>query len=227
MQRNLDDDPSYRETWSPLIPLGRIAEPEDMVGPTVFLASEESSHVTGSCSTSTAAGPRWARFPRDTSTSRNASSNASIDFATPAAAEPGFVLLLPGRRLNPRLAGDGDRVPAARARGHALAGTGRVVGFAGLLPFAVFALPAGVAADRWNRKRLMIAADGVRAVAIATLATTILLDRVPFWQIAIVPFIEGTGSLFFNTAHAGALRAIVPGSSCPQPWGSPGREGRW
>ena len=30
-----------------LIPLGRIAEPEDMVGPTVFLASEESAHVTG------------------------------------------------------------------------------------------------------------------------------------------------------------------------------------
>jgi glucose 1-dehydrogenase len=47
VQRNLDDDPSYRESWSPLIPLGRIAEPEDMVGPTVFLASEESSHVTG------------------------------------------------------------------------------------------------------------------------------------------------------------------------------------
>lgn len=47
VQRNLDDDPSYRETWAPLIPLGRIAEPEDMVGPTVFLASEESAHVTG------------------------------------------------------------------------------------------------------------------------------------------------------------------------------------
>jgi NAD(P)-dependent dehydrogenase (short-subunit alcohol dehydrogenase family) len=47
VQRNLDDDPSYRETWAPLIPLGRIAEPEDMVGPTVFLASDESSHVTG------------------------------------------------------------------------------------------------------------------------------------------------------------------------------------
>ena len=33
--------------WAPLIPLGRVAEPEDMVGPTVFLASDESSHVTG------------------------------------------------------------------------------------------------------------------------------------------------------------------------------------
>ena len=89
------------------------------------------------------------------------------------------------------------------------------VGFAGLVPYAAFALPAGVAADRWNRKRLMIAADGVRAVAIATLAATILLDRVSFWQIAVVAFIEGTGSLFFNTAHAGALRAIVPRQQLP------------
>jgi NAD(P)-dependent dehydrogenase (short-subunit alcohol dehydrogenase family) len=47
VQRNLDDDPSYRETWAPLIPLGRVAEPEDMVGPAVFLASDESAHVTG------------------------------------------------------------------------------------------------------------------------------------------------------------------------------------
>jgi glucose 1-dehydrogenase len=47
VQRNLDDDPSYRERWAPLIPLGRIAEPEDMIGPTVFLASDESAHVTG------------------------------------------------------------------------------------------------------------------------------------------------------------------------------------
>ena len=36
-----------RGEWAPLIPLGRIAEPEDMVGPTVFFASDESAHVTG------------------------------------------------------------------------------------------------------------------------------------------------------------------------------------
>jgi glucose 1-dehydrogenase len=47
VERNLRDDPSYVEVWTPLIPLGRIAEPEDMVGPAVFLASDESAHVTG------------------------------------------------------------------------------------------------------------------------------------------------------------------------------------
>jgi NAD(P)-dependent dehydrogenase (short-subunit alcohol dehydrogenase family) len=47
VERNLVDDPDYAEKWAPLIPLGRIAEPEDMVGPTVFFASDESAHVTG------------------------------------------------------------------------------------------------------------------------------------------------------------------------------------
>jgi NAD(P)-dependent dehydrogenase (short-subunit alcohol dehydrogenase family) len=47
VERNLADDPTYLESWAPLIPLGRVAEPEEMVGPCVFLASDESSHITG------------------------------------------------------------------------------------------------------------------------------------------------------------------------------------
>jgi glucose 1-dehydrogenase len=47
VERNLIDDPSYLEVWAPVIPLGRVAEPEEMVGPAVFLASDDSAHVTG------------------------------------------------------------------------------------------------------------------------------------------------------------------------------------
>jgi NAD(P)-dependent dehydrogenase (short-subunit alcohol dehydrogenase family) len=47
VERNLADDPQYAERWSPLIPLGRIAEPDEMVGPAVFLASDDASFVTG------------------------------------------------------------------------------------------------------------------------------------------------------------------------------------
>jgi glucose 1-dehydrogenase len=47
VERNLIDDPSYLEVWAPVIPLGRVAEPADMVGPAVFLASDESAQVTG------------------------------------------------------------------------------------------------------------------------------------------------------------------------------------
>jgi len=47
VERNLADDPDYRRAWGAMIPLGRTAEPEEMIGPAVFLASAESSYVTG------------------------------------------------------------------------------------------------------------------------------------------------------------------------------------
>jgi NAD(P)-dependent dehydrogenase (short-subunit alcohol dehydrogenase family) len=47
VERNLADDPRYVEIWEPLIPLGRVGEPEDMVGPCVFFASDDSRFVTG------------------------------------------------------------------------------------------------------------------------------------------------------------------------------------
>ena len=90
-----------------------------------------------------------------------------------------------------------------------------IVGFARSLPSAFFALPAGLAADRWSRRRLMIAADGVRVVAIGTLAATILLDRIAFWEIAVVAFVEGSGTALFFGAQPGALRAVVPAPQLP------------
>ncbi len=47
VDRNLKDDPNYRDVWGEMIPLGRTAEAEEMVGPAVFLASADSSYVTG------------------------------------------------------------------------------------------------------------------------------------------------------------------------------------
>jgi MFS family permease len=90
-----------------------------------------------------------------------------------------------------------------------------LVGFARTVPWALFALPAGLAADRWNRRWLMIAADGVRVLAIGSLAATILLDRVVFWQIVVVAFVEGSGTALFSAARPGALRAVVPTQQLP------------
>jgi predicted MFS family arabinose efflux permease len=90
-----------------------------------------------------------------------------------------------------------------------------IAAFARLLPSAAFALLAGVAADRWNRKRLLIGADVVRGVAVAALGAAIVLDRLAFWQIVVVAFVEGTGSAVFSPAAAGALRAVVPTAQLP------------
>jgi MFS family permease len=90
-----------------------------------------------------------------------------------------------------------------------------LVSFARLLPLALFAIPAGLAADRWSRKALMIGADVVRALAIGTLALAVIADRVELWWIVLVAFVEGAGSSVFSGAESGALRATVPAGQLP------------
>jgi hypothetical protein len=90
-----------------------------------------------------------------------------------------------------------------------------LVAFARLLAMAVFALPAGLTADRWSRRRLMIAAHAWRALAVGTLAALIVLDEIVFWVIPLVAFVEGSGAPFFSAAQAGALRSVVPTTQLP------------
>ena len=97
---------------------------------------------------------------------------------------------------------------------HSAAAAG-VVGFARALPPALLALPAGLAADRWNRNRLMVVADVVRALAVATLAAGVLFGAVAIWTIAVVALVEGCGACLFSAAAAGALRAVVPTTQLP------------
>jgi MFS family permease len=90
-----------------------------------------------------------------------------------------------------------------------------LVAFARLLAMAVFALPAGLAADRWSRRRLMISAHAMRAIAVGVLAALILLDEVVFWVIPVIAFVEGSGSPLYSAAQAGALRSVVPTRQLP------------
>jgi MFS family permease len=90
-----------------------------------------------------------------------------------------------------------------------------IVAFVRLLAMAVFALPAGLAADHWSRRRLMIAAHGVRAAAIGTLAVLVVSDEVVYWAIPLVAFVEGAGGAVFSSAQSGAFRAVVPTPQLP------------
>ena len=82
--------------------------------------------------------------------------------------------------------------------------------FARLVPYALFALPAGVASDRFNRKWLMIWADIVRVLALGSLGVSAATGHVTFFQILIVAFVEGTMFVIFNIAEIGAVRSVVP-----------------
>lgn len=90
-----------------------------------------------------------------------------------------------------------------------------VVAFARLLPIALFALPAGLAADRWPRRRLIIGAHAVRGVAVGALATLVFSGEIAFWVVPVVAFVEGTGSALVGSAQSGALRAVVPRQQLP------------
>lgn len=85
-----------------------------------------------------------------------------------------------------------------------------VVGFARLLPHVLFGLAAGVAADRYDRKRLMLGAHVARAIVLGALAAAILADALTFWLIPAAAFLQGTVSTVFAAAQVGALKAVVP-----------------
>jgi MFS family permease len=91
-----------------------------------------------------------------------------------------------------------------------------LVGFTRILPYPLFALLAGVAVDRWNRKRLMLLADLVRVAGATSIVAMLALGRLGFEQIALVAFVEGTCFVLFNIAEVGALRAVVPARQLPR-----------
>lgn len=91
-----------------------------------------------------------------------------------------------------------------------------LVGFVRLAPWPLFALPTGVAVDRWNRKWLMIFADVVRVLAVGLLGIVIATGHVTLAFIAIVAFVEGTMYVLFNIAEIGAVRSVVAGEQLPR-----------
>jgi len=89
------------------------------------------------------------------------------------------------------------------------------VAFVRLFAMFLFALPAGLAADRWSRRRLMIAAHAVRAVTIGSLGILVAADEAVYWIVPTVAFVEGAGAAVFSAAQAGAFRAVVPTNQLP------------
>src|SRR5437870_8260212 len=89
-----------------------------------------------------------------------------------------------------------------------------LVSFARLLPAPMLALAAGVAADRLDRRRIMLATDAVRAAAMATLAV-VVWRHAAFWPIPLLAFVEGVGETFFSACLGGVLRSVVPPTQLP------------
>src|SRR3954452_12927826 len=128
----------------------------------------------------------------------------------PALREPAFRNLFAGQGLS-RL---GDRIaPVALAfgvidNGGAAADLGLVVA-AGTIPFALFALAAGVWGDRIPRRRVMIASDAVRAVVQIATGVLLITGSAEVWMLAALAAVYGTGDAFFWPAMNGLLPETI------------------
>ena len=84
-----------------------------------------------------------------------------------------------------------------------------MLGMVEFLPFLLFSLPAGVWVDRLPRRPMLVAADVVRAVALATVPVAYWLDSLTIWQLYIVGFVVGVGTVFFDVAYQSYLPSLV------------------
>ena len=90
-----------------------------------------------------------------------------------------------------------------------------LVGAAGTLPYLVANLPAGALVDRWNRRRIMLAAELTAALAVITVPLALRLGALTVAQLVVVAFVQGLGFVFFGVAERAALPRIVPAAQLP------------
>jgi MFS family permease len=84
------------------------------------------------------------------------------------------------------------------------------------LPFVLLAVPAGVWADRWDRKRILVASDSVRLVTQAVAATLLLTGAAQVPHLVVLAAVFGAADAFFSPAFSGLLPTTVsPGNLQP------------
>ena len=76
-------------------------------------------------------------------------------------------------------------------------------------PFLLFALPAGVWVDRMRRKPILVVADLARAALLASVPIAHAFDALAIWQLYVVGFGTGIGTVFFDVAYQSYLPSLV------------------
>lgn len=84
------------------------------------------------------------------------------------------------------------------------------VGLAMSLSQVVFLLLGGVASDRWDRRRVMLSADLVRAGVIGFLGVLALTGRLQLWHVVVLATLYGVGAGFFGPAFDAIVPDLVP-----------------
>jgi len=122
-----------------------------------------------------------------------------------------FGLLWTGAAVS--LLGDGVYIVAIAWQVYEISNTPTalsLIGVAWTLPMAAFLLVGGVVSDRFDRRRIMIATDILRAVAVTAIAALSLSGSVQLWHLFLLAIVFGTGDAFFGPAFNATVPQIVP-----------------
>ncbi|XVV08700.1 MFS transporter [Actinoplanes sp. CA-131856] len=79
----------------------------------------------------------------------------------------------------------------------------------------VFRLPSGVVADRFDRRRLMLACDAVRLLAFVVLTVAVFTGQASLPLIIVAATVDAACGALFSTAEDSSLRSIVPIAQLP------------
>jgi predicted MFS family arabinose efflux permease len=83
------------------------------------------------------------------------------------------------------------------------------------LPFILFAIPAGMLADRISRRWLMASAEAMRAAALLAILLLIRLDGLTLPLLALCGFIAVCGTVVYSVAAPALVPSLVPPQQLP------------
>lgn len=77
------------------------------------------------------------------------------------------------------------------------------------VPALVFGLHGGLVADRWDRKRVLITTDLIRAGVLVPVAIAGLAGELPLWGLVVAAFLLTSATSYFDPAYGALLPALV------------------
>lgn len=83
------------------------------------------------------------------------------------------------------------------------------------LPYLLFALPAGVIADRWNRRTIMLVCDAARGVLVFSIPLAAFTGRLTLVQLFLVAALMRLFTIFFDVGYTACLPNLVEKPQLP------------
>ena len=117
------------------------------------------------------------------------------------------------------LLGDGIFLVAMAWQVYALSNAPTALALVGItmtVPTIAFLLLGGVVSDRFDRRRVMVAADVLRGLAVGLLALLSLTGALELWHIAALAAVYGAGTAFFSPSFDALVPEVLPAADLPQ-----------